>query len=233
MKAALTAFVAGAALVIAGFLLALSIPVFAASLKLLPGEYALELVESGETPSKQGLMRAVASQVSSLESLSRPLPHLNTAVLAFAFAEAPGTAPAQQDEMLAAARHHLERSLAMAPAQARAWLMLAGLDLHDNDQAAAARALTLSFTADPHSPVLATARWPLVFELDDRLDRAIREQAHLEFLAYFRRNDDDALRLALRLDRLGELRALVSDVPFDTELLQRLQQEMRYGGPSR
>ena len=214
------------------FLLALAIPVFAASVSLLPGDDALELVESGATPSKQGVMRAVAAQVASLKYLPRPLPHLNTAVLAFAFAKAPGIAPTEQNEMLTVARYHLAQSLAMAPGQARAWLMLAGLDLRDNDPAAAARALTLSFVADPHSPVLAAARWPLVFELDDRIDRTIREQAHLEFLAYFRRNGDEALRLALRLDRLGELRALASDVPVDTERLQRLQQGIRYGEPT-
>ena len=133
--------------------------------------------------------------------------------------------------MVAVARHHLDRSLAMAPGQARAWLMLAGLNLRD-DPAAAAQALTLSFLADPHAPVMATARWPLVFELDARLDRSTREQAHLEFLAYFRRNSDDALRLALRLNRLAELRALASDLPVDAELLQRLRQKMQYGGPN-
>ena len=232
MRGPLTAFAASACLIVAGVLLAIAVPVLISSMKLLPGEQALELVEAGEAPSQQGLVRAVESQVASLEVHPRPLPHLNTAVLAFALAKSPDTPTAQQGEMLQVAHHHLQRTLAMAPSQSRAWLMLAGLHVHDKDPAAAARALTLSFLADPHAPVMATARWPLVFELGHRLDRTIRERAHLEFLAYFRQNGRDALGLALRLERLDELRALTSDVPADIEQLQRLQQSIRYGEAS-
>ena len=77
-------------------------------------------------------MRAVGSQIASLESLPRPLPHLNIAVLALRLAEVAGHRSGGAGGDGGGRSPSLERSLAMAPGQARAWLMLAGLNLRDD-----------------------------------------------------------------------------------------------------
>ena len=60
------------------------------------------------------------AQVESLDALPQPLPHFNVAYLSAALAEASNLPEPDEAALLAVARHHLERALAMAPGHARA-----------------------------------------------------------------------------------------------------------------
>ena len=80
-------------------------------------------------------------------------------------------------------------------------MMLAGVRLSNGEEEAAARALQVSFAADPHVLLLAPFRWPLAGLLGSRLTREAREDASLEFLSFFRSFPEVAVRMALRRDR--------------------------------
>ena len=109
-------------------------------------------------------------------------------------------------------------------------MMLATVRLREGDPEQAASALSLSFLADPHAPFLASARWPLTFLVQDRLDRDTRQWANLEYVAFFRSQPEPATRLALRQGRIDELRALVLDSEMDTARLTRVLRQMQPGG---
>jgi hypothetical protein len=218
--------------VVASVLFTLAIPRLLANVALLPGAGSLELIESGANPTEAGMLRAINAQMASLEVLQQPMPHFNVAQVAISTIGLEGLGESdQQDENLLIARHHLERTLAMAPAQSRAWLMLAGVHIGEGEIALAARALTLSFRANPHFPVVAPVRWPMIFVVDRLLDRETREQAHLEFLAFFRLHPAAATRIALRIGRLAELQALASDEGSDAEMLESVVSSMNHYGP--
>jgi hypothetical protein len=154
--------------------------------------------------------------------------HLDTALLTLSLADSAALPPEEEGELQAVARYHVAAALRRSPAQARGWLMAAALDLGTGDRDAAARALTLSFVANPHVPALGAARWPLAMELAGGLDRTTRERANLEFLSFFRRQPDAAIGIALRLDRLAELRALAGQDALDRERLARAVERVRY-----
>ena len=157
---------AAGSLCCAFLLLALAVPRLAASWKRLPGNAAVELFEAGALPIASGMTRAIVAQTDSLAIMPEPGPHLTIAYMSTALTEGVGLAETQRDDLLDVARYHLERAIAMAPVQARGWFMLAGLRYNDGgDLDAAAQALTLSFASDPHSPLLAPFRWPMVFAL--------------------------------------------------------------------
>ena len=208
----------------------LAVPRLTASIALLPGEAALALIEANDAPTRAGSLRAFSAQEAALDVLADPRPHLNEALIALSMVEAGAAEADDQDALLKVAEFHLGRSLAMAPGQARAWMMLAAVRLRQGNTDGAAKALTLSFKADPHAPILATARWPLTFVLDDQLDRDTRQWAHLEFLAFFRTQPEPATRMALRLGRIDELRALAADSDVDAQSLDRIIQRMQSGG---
>ena len=218
---------------IVGALLALPILVLAAprlisAFHLLPGSAALALVESGARPSEAGLHRAVEAQVTALRAMPRADTHTDTALLAMALVDGVRLPAGQEAALRAVARHHVEEGLRLAPAQMRAWLMAATLDLAAGQPDAAARALTLSFVANPHVPALGVSRWPMAMELGAKLDRPTRERANLEFLSFFRRQPDAAVSVALRLDRLAELRALTDEDAVDQERLARAVERIQY-----
>jgi hypothetical protein len=211
---------AGVSLVASAGLLSLAVPRLIASLAVLPGSAAVGLLEAGSLPTEAGIKRAIVAQVDSLDALPQPLPHFNIAYLSAALAEASNLPEPDEEALLAVARHHLERALAMAPGHARAWFMLAGLRHNTGtDREAAARALALSFAADPHLPQLAPLRWPMSLVLEDRLDADARRQADAEFLTFFRTNPGEAARVALRSDRLPELRTLAARSDLDEQRL--------------
>jgi hypothetical protein len=218
------------ALGVAGAIAALAGPRLGAALMLLPGEAAVALIESGVRPGEAGLLRAVEAQIEAARIVPRSSPHLNAAYIALALADAAASSRAAQDEYRDVGRHHLERALALGPAQPRGWLMLAGLRLRDGDAAAAAAALQLSFTVDPHLPALGPFRWPLALRLGGLLDRETRQRANLEFLSYFRRDPRTAVRLAIRHDRLTELTALAGDAGRDRDRLTAVMRRLRYVG---
>ena len=108
----------------------------------------------------------------------------------------------------------------MAPGHAHAWFMLAGLRHNSGtDPEAAARALAMSFDANPHLPQLAPFRWPMSLILGDRLPDGVRRRADAEFLTFFRTDPDTAARVALRSERLPELRVLATKSDLDTQRL--------------
>jgi hypothetical protein len=167
-------------------LLSLAGPRLIASLALLPGSAAVELLEAGELPTEAGIKRAIVAQLESLDVLPQPLPHFNIAYLSTALAEESDLLEADEAALLAVARHHLERALAMTPGHARAWFMLAGLRHNTGtDPGAAARALALSFAANPHVPQLAPFRWPMSLILAGRLPDGVRRHADAEYLTFF------------------------------------------------
>ena len=216
-----------------GVLLALPILVLAtprliSSFHLLPGSAALALVESGARPGDAGLHRAVEAQVAALRAMPRADTHTDTAFLALALVDGVKLPAEQEAALRAVARHHVDAGLRRAPAQLRGWLMVATLDLAAGDPDAAARALTLSFVANPHVPALGVSRWPMAMQLGAKLDRTTRERANLEFLSFFRRQPDAAVSLAVRLDRLAELRALAGDDAVDQERLARAVERIQY-----
>ena len=110
---------------------------------------------------------------------------MDIAYLALALSENTN-ADSDRAEMVGLAQGHLRVALALAPGNPRGWMMLAGVRLSDGDEQAAARALQVSFAADPHVPLLAPFRWPLTERLGGRLSREAREDANLEFLSFFR-----------------------------------------------
>jgi hypothetical protein len=135
-------------------------------------------------------------------------------------AEASSLPEPDEAALLAVARHHLERALAMAPGHARAWFMLAGLRHNTGtDSEAAARALALSFAANPQVSQLAPFRWPMSLILGDRLSDGVHRQADAEYLTFFRTDPDAAARVALRSEWLPELRALATKSDADTQRL--------------
>jgi hypothetical protein len=218
-------------LLVSAGLLALAVPRLSAGLALLPGSAAVELLEAGTLPAEAGITRAIVAQVASLDALPQPQPHFSIAYLSTALAEASDLPEPDEAELLSVARHHLERALAMAPGHARAWAMLAGLRHNAGaDPGAAARALVLSFAANPHLPQLAPFRWPMSLILQDRLDADARRQADAEFLTFFRMNPGEAARVALRSDRLPELRALAARSDLDTQRLATVLADIGVAG---
>lgn len=215
----------GAVLLLVGALVVLAMPRLVAEFARMPGAAALDLVEAGARPSEAGLLRAVDAQLKALAVMPRSETHMAVAYLSIALAGS----GAPSDELISVGRGHLERSLALAPGQPRAWFMLAGLRQRAGDLTGAAAALDLSFRADPHAPMLATFRWPMALSLGPMLDRTVREQANLEFLSYFRNRPQDALRQALRLNRFAELRALVAGSNADVDLLGRAEWRLQRG----
>lgn len=201
-----------------------------AAIALSSGNAALSLIETSTPLTRGGSLRAVSAQESALDILPNSTPHLNVALIALSMFEAGGGSSDEDAMLLEVARHHLDRSLALAPGQARAWMMLATVRLREGDTAGAANALTLSFQADPHAPFLASARWPLSFLIQDRLDRETRQWANLEYIALFRSQPEAATRLALRQGRLDELRALALDSEMDTARLAVILRQMQPGG---
>ncbi len=218
------------ALVLCTVLFCLAVPRLWVALALLPGNSALELIEANTAPTRSGALRAVSAQEAALDILPGPVPHLNVALIALSMYETVSNGVDAEADLLQVATYHLDRSLALAPGQARAWLMLAGARLREGDTAGAANALTLSFQADPHAPFLASARWPLSFLIQDRLDRETRQWANLEYIALFRSQPEAATRLALRQGRIDELRALALDSELDTARLAVILRRMQPGG---
>jgi hypothetical protein len=219
----------GAALLLATGLVVVAVPRLMAELARMPGAAALDLVEMGTRPSDAGLLRAADAQLAALEVMTQPESHMAIAYLSIALAGSSGQSPSSADELTSVGRIHLERSLALAPGQPRAWFMLAGLRQRAGDSAGAAAALDLSLRADPHAPMFAPFRWPMALSLGALLDRAAREWANLEFLSYFRERPQDALRQALRLNRFAELRALVGDSEADIDRLGRAERRLQRG----
>lgn len=211
-------------------MLFLAIPRLATAIALLPGNGALALIEQGSPLTRAGSLRAVSAQETALDILPGSAPHLNVALIALSMFETGGGSSDEDAMLLEVARHHLDRSLALAPGQARAWMMLATVRLREGDPVQAAGALSLSFLADPHAPFLASARWPLTYLVQDRLDRDTRQWANLEYVAFFRSQPEPATRLALRQGRIDELRALVLDSEMDTARLTRVLRQMQPGG---
>jgi hypothetical protein len=219
----------GAALFLAAGLIVVAVPRLSAEFARMPGAAALDLVEAGARPSDAGLLRAADAQLAALAALSQPESHMAIAYLSIALAGSDDQSLKSTDELISVGRGHLERSLALAPGQPRAWFMLAGLRQRAGDDEGAAAALDLSLRADPHAPMLAPFRWPLAVSLGALLERTAREQANLEFLSYFRSRPQDALRRALRLNRFAELRALVGESKADVDLLGRAERQLQRG----
>lgn len=203
-------------------------PRLRAAFDLLPGSAALALVQAGARPADTGLQRAVDAQIASLAAMPRAQTYLDMALLTLTLADTPLLPPGETVELVAAARSHVTAALHRSPAQARGWLTRAALDLAAGDRRAAAAALELSFVADPHLPALAAARWPMAVDLGNDLDRATRERASLEFLSFARRQPDAAVAIALRIDRLAQLRALASDDMRDRLRIDRAVERIRY-----
>lgn len=86
--------------------------------------------------------------------------------------------------------------------------MLAELHLRGADPAAAADALALHFVANPHYPVHGVLRWPMALSLGSSLDKATRERANLEFLAFLRDQPAAGAQIALCSVRLAQSRVL-------------------------
>jgi hypothetical protein len=109
--------------------------------------------------------------------------------------------------------------------------MLAGLRLRAGDRPAAAEALSMSLLTNPHLPLLAPLRWPLALELGAGLSKEERERSNLEFLSFFRFQPETALRIALREDRLAELKALAGDRGEDRERLSGVLERLQFDRP--
>ena len=187
-------------------------------------------MEAGARPSDAGILRAIDAQTAALAVMVRAGPHMDTAYLAQSLLESGGFAGTDRYEVREVARHHLARSLTLAPGNARGWMMLAGLRLGDGDEAGAASALAVSFAADPHLPRLAPFRWPMTLRLGGRVGRETRERAALEFLSFFRTQPEIATRIALRQDRLSELSALAAQRPEDRDRLRLMLARTRPAG---
>ena len=210
-------------------LLVLAIPRLASAFYLLPGEEALQLVKQGSRPSDAGLLRAIDAQAAALDIMPRGEVHMDTAYLAQALAEST-SADEERAELVGLARRHLGAALALAPGNPRGWMMLAGVRVSNGEEVAAARALQVSFAADPHVLLLAPFRWPLAGLLGSRLTREAREDASLEFLSFFRSFPEVAVRMALRRDRLSELSVLTYERGSDRDRLAAILARMRYQG---
>lgn len=221
---------AGLAVVVAALVLSLAVPRMVFALRLLPGEDALDLLRSGTRPSDAGLIRAIDAQHAALATMSRADVRMDVAYLAQALAESPDTNEGDRAQLLALANGELRQSLALAPGNPRGWMMLAGARLNAGDRDGAAQALTVSFAADPHIPLLAPFRWALALAVGKQLSRETRERANLEFLAYFRLAPEMAVRQALRRERLAALTALAGDSGEDRDRLAAILKRMRYGG---
>lgn len=221
---------AGLGILVAILLLSLAVPRLVFALRLLPGEEAVDLIRSGTRPSDAGLIRAIDAQHAALATMSRADVRMDVAYLAQALAESPDTNEADRAQLVSLANGELGQSLALAPGNPRGWMMLAGTRLNAGDRDGAAKALTVSFSADPHVPLLAPFRWALALAVGKQLSRETREWANLEFLSYFRLAPEMAVRQALRRQQLAALTALASDSGEDRDRLERILKRMRYGG---
>lgn len=222
--------IAALSAVLAVVLLSLAVPRVVLALRLLPGEDALDLLRAGTRPSDAGLIRAIDAQHAALATMSSADVHMDVAYLAQALAESSGTSQDDSAQLVMLANRELRQSLALAPGNPRGWMMLAGARLNAGDNEGAAAALTVSFSADPHVPLLAPFRWAMALAVGKQLSRETREQANLEFLSYFRLAPESAVRQALRRDQLAALSALADDRGEDRERLERILNRMRYGG---
>ena len=211
-------------------ILSLAIPRIWSSFALLPGMAAVDLIENGVRPGDAGIVRAIDAQTAALRVMARPEPHMDTAYLAQSLAEAAGSTEADIADLLVVARNHVAQALTMAPGHPRGWVMLAGSRVRDGDDDGAARVLSVSFAADPHVPLLAPFRSPLTHRLGSRLSRETREQANLEFLSFFHRRPEAAVRIALRQDRLAALMALAEERDDDRDRLDSILRRMQYEG---
>lgn len=214
----------------AGVIAALAIPRLTTALILMPGSAAIEVMRSGQMPDQPGIMRAVAAETGAVRILPRPETYLDLAFLTSSLAEAGDLDPANHSALRGAARQYLERALGTAPGEPRGWLMLAALRAESGDDAAAARALAVSYATNPHWPAIAPARWRIALRLGGRLSKEVREQAGIEFLSYFRLQPLDAVRLALGAGALAELSALASDRGIDRTRFHNVLDRMQFGG---
>jgi hypothetical protein len=221
----------GAPAVLAALIAWLAVPRLVSALFLLPGDAAIDLVEAGIRPSEAGIFRAIEAQGQSLRYLPQADPHLRTAYLALSLAESSSLPAAEESELIEVGKYHLVRALTLSPAQPRGWFMLAGLRLRAGDRPAAAEALSMSLLTNPHLPLLAPLRWPLALELGASLSKEERERSNLEFLSFLRFQPETALRIALREDRLAELKALAGDRGEDRDRLAGVLERLQFDRP--
>jgi hypothetical protein len=212
---------------LAAALLALAVPRLEAGLALLKGDGALDLLRSGREPTLEGVERLLRSRQEALARVPDGQSHFDLAATFLALAESELAGSMPPKELRALAERHLRDGLALAPADAQAWQLLATVRLLRNDPDEAARALGLSFRANPFAPYLGDARTTLGMLLWSRLDEQARASLLAEMRAAFRRNPKRITRAALDTGSLGMLQDAIRKHERDIALLERLLKKLR------
>jgi hypothetical protein len=212
---------------LAAALLALAVPRLIAATALLKGDAALELLRSGREPTLEGVERLLRSRQEALAWAPSGQSHLDLAAAFLALSESSRDGSVAPAELRALAERHLRQSLALAPANAQAWQLLAGTSLMRNDPDEAAQALALSFEANPHAPYLGEARTALGMLLWSRLDEPTRASLREEIRSTFRRSPSRTAQTALDTGSVALLQDVLGGHEKDLASLQRLLQKLR------
>lgn len=212
---------------LAAALLTLSVPRLMASLALLKGDAALALLQSGQEPTLEGVERLLRSRQEALAWVPSGQSHfdLAKALLALSESELRGATP--PEELRALGERHLREGLALSPANAQAWQLLATTALLRNDPDEAARALTLSYKANPHAPHLSDGRTAMGMLLWKHLDEATRAPLRVEMRSAFRRNPGRLARVALDTDSVELLQDALAGHQPDLDRLRKTLQQIR------
>ncbi|MEK0082173.1 hypothetical protein [Benzoatithermus flavus] len=212
---------------LAAALLALAVPRLMATTALLKGDAALELLQSGQEPTLEGIERLLRSRQEALAWVPDARSHFDLAGAFLALSEANVRGSVTPEELRALAERHLRAGLSLAPADARAWQLLATAKLLQNDPDEAARALVLSFKANPHAPYLGNARTTLGMLLWGRLDETTQARLRKEMYSTFRQNPSRTAQIALDTGGVTLLQDALKEHEQDQARLQRLLQKLR------
>jgi hypothetical protein len=201
------------------------VPRLVAAMASLQGEAALALVRSGQQPTAAGTRRIVDGRLTALDWAPSARAEIELGAVLLAMAGPLEGGPAASRRRLDGAAARLRAGLARAPADAQAWHLLASASLalqHPDD---AARALRMSFRADPHTAQLSNARTLLGVKLWDRSDHDLRAAVLREMQTLFRLDPVRGIRAALRTGSLPLLRAALADDPGDAQALEIFLEE--------
>lgn len=216
---------------LAAVLLGGGVPHLVAALAGLAGEPALALIQAGERPTAAGIERIVDGRTTALAWAPDGRAEIEIGAVLLAMAGPADAAPQSRQHLarqyLEGAAARLQAGLAQAPADAQAWHLLATAFLALDRRAEAARALAMSFRADPHTVQFGSARILLGVRLWDGLDRGLQAAVLRELRTSFRLDPAEAMRIAIRAGSLPILRqALAGDVQ-DAQALEIILEDHR------
>lgn len=192
--------------------------------QLWPGDVAAELARGGAVLSEGGMARLLSTRRAVIEEGYNGTAHGDIAVLLTSIVMSGRNGNAPADQVLARARGHAVAALRGSPADGAMWQVLAAIDLYGQQREAGAKALEMSYRADPHSGVMAVARVTNGLTVWDKLSPDTQERVRVELREAFRSNREYTIQVAMKTGRLDDLRASLST---DAAAARRLETILR------